>query len=54
MDLASAYVLRPLNHLVLDFEGCGRGWMNEQKSGGVLDRSLLEGTLRVRGGVKGC
>ena len=43
-NMASAYVLHPLNRLVLDFEACGRGQMNEWKSGGLLDRSLLEVT----------
>ena len=52
MDLALAYVLYPLNHLVLDFEACDRGQMNKQKSRGIPDQSLLEGTQRVRGGVK--
>ena len=33
-----------LNHLVLDFEVCDRGQMNEWKSGGMLDQSLSEGT----------
>ena len=36
MDLASACVLRPLNHLVLDFEVGVRGWVNERGSGGAL------------------
>ena len=52
MDLASAYVLRPLNHLVLDFEVCGRGQMNEWKSGSMLDQRMSEETKRARGGVK--
>ena len=43
-DLASAYVLRPLNRLVLDFKACGRGQINERKSGSIPDRSLSEGT----------
>ena len=43
-DLASAYVLRPLNHLVLDFEAWGRGWMNERKPRCIPDRSVLERT----------
>ena len=33
MGLASACVLRPLNHLVLDFETRGVGGMNERRSG---------------------
>ena len=52
MDLASAYVLRPLNRLVQDFEVCDRGQTNKWKSRGVLDWSLLEGAWRVRGGVE--
>ena len=52
MDLASDYVLCPLNRLVLDFKACDRGQMNERKSGDILDQSLSERTLRVRGGVK--
>ena len=35
MDLASACVLQPLNCLVLDFVVWVRGWVNEQRSGGV-------------------
>ena len=37
MDLASAYVLCPLNHLVLDFVVWNRGWVNEWRSGGIPD-----------------
>ena len=51
MDLASAYVLRPLNCLVLDFVVWNRGWVNKQRSGGILDRRCRE-DLRVRGEVK--
>ena len=49
MHLASAYVLHLLNHLVLDFEVCGRGQMNEWKS-----RVYQTGECqrRARGGVK--
>ena len=36
-DLASAYVLHLLNHLVLDFMPWNRGWVNEQRSGGIPD-----------------
>ena len=43
MDLASAYVLHPLNRLVLDFLVWNRGWMNEQRSGGILDRRCQRG-----------
>ena len=48
MDLASACVLRPLNHLVLDFMVWVRGWVNEQRPRGVLDQR----GLRARGEVK--
>ena len=52
MDLASACVLRPLNHLVLDFEVEVDGRMNEQRSkGGILERKWWRG-LTVRGGVR--
>ena len=46
MDLALAYVLRPLNPLVLDFVAWNRGWVNERRSGGILDWRCW------RGGVK--
>ena len=46
MDLASAYVLRPLNRLVLDFAVWNGGWVNERGSGDVGE------DLRARGGVK--
>ena len=51
MDLASACVLHPLNHLVLNFVVCVRGWVNEQRSGGVPDLRCWRG-LRARGEVK--
>ena len=37
-DLASAYMLCPLNHLVLDFMAWNRGWVNEQRSRGIPDK----------------
>ena len=52
MDLASACVLHPLNHLVLDFAVWVRGQMNEWRSGGVPDRRHQRG-LRARGGQGG-
>ena len=51
MDLASACVLRPLNHLVLNFVVQVRGWVNERRSRGVPDRRHWRG-LRVREEVK--
>ena len=54
MDLASAYVLCPLNYLVLDFEACGRGQMNKQKSRGILDRSFVRGDLESEGRRQDC
>ena len=51
MDLASACVLHPLSRLVLDFVVSVRGWMNEQRSGGVPDRRWQRG-LRARVEVK--
>ena len=51
MDLTSACVLCPLNRLVLDFMVWVRGWVNEQRSGGVLDWRHQRG-LRARGEVK--
>ena len=53
MDLASACVLCPLNHLILDFEVRVRGWVNEQRSEGMLDWRWRRG-LVARGGVKAC
>ena len=53
MDLASACVLRPLNRLVLDFMVWVRGWVNEQRSGGVPDWRRRRGS-GARGGVKAC
>ena len=38
MGLASAYVLRPLNRLVLEFV-VWRGWVNKRRSGGIPDQS---------------
>ena len=46
MDLASAYVLRPLNRLVLDFVVWNRGWVNKWRSRDIREE------LRVKGGVK--
>ena len=46
MDLTSAYVLRPSSG---DFEACGRGQMNEQKSGGIPDQSFVGGDLENEG-----
>ena len=48
MDLASAYVLHPMNRLVLDFVAWNRGWVNKRRYTG-LERS--EGTCRERGKV---
>ena len=42
MDLTSAYVLHPLNHLVLDSVMWNRGRVNEQRSGG-MDRRCWRG-----------
>ena len=53
MDLASACVLCPLNHLVLDFAVWVRGQVNEQRFRGVLVRRWWRG-LGARGGVKAC
>ena len=53
MDLASAYVLHPLNHLVLDFVAWNRGWVNEQRSGGILDQRCQRG-LESEGRSQGC
>ena len=49
MDLASACVLHPLNHLVLDFEVGVDGRMNEWRSGGIPDWRWRRG-LAARGG----
>ena len=43
MDLASACVLHPLNHLVLDFKVGVRGQVNERRSGGAPVRDGREG-----------
>ena len=43
MDLASAYVLHPLNRLVLDVMAWDRGWVNEQRSGSIPDRRCRRG-----------
>ena len=51
MDLASAYVLRPLNRLVLDFMAWNRGWVNEWRSGGILDQRCWRG-LESEGRIK--
>ena len=51
MDLASAYVLHPLNHLVLNF----KVWQRSDERvevWSILDQRLSEGTERARGGVK--
>ena len=50
MDLASAYVL-PLDRLVLNFAVWNGGWVNEGRSGGILDWRCRRG-LESRGGVK--
>ena len=50
MDLASAHVLRPLNHLVVDFEMGGLTEMSRQRSG-VSGPEMAEG-VTVRGGVE--
>ena len=50
-DLASACVLCPLNHLVLDFEVGVDSQMNEWRSGGIPDWRWWRG-LTVRGGVR--
>ena len=39
----------PLESSGPDFEVCGRGQVNKRKSGGILDQSLLEGTLESEG-----
>ena len=51
MDLASAYALRPLNRLVLDFVVWNRGWVNERWSGGYRTGDVGE-DLREGGEVK--
>ena len=53
MDLASAYVLCPLNHLVLDFMAWDRGWVNEQRSRGIPDQRCQRG-LESKGRGQGC
>ena len=53
MDLASAYLLCPLNRLVLDFVGWNRGWLDEQRSGGIPDRRCRRG-LESEGKSQGC
>ena len=49
MDLASAYVLRPLNCLVLDFVAWSRVRTNERRSGGILDRRCWRGLVGSEG-----
>ena len=49
-DLASAYVLCPLNHLVLDFKDKRGDGMNEQRFG--VYRTRVEEGFTARGGVK--
>ena len=51
MDLASACMLHPLNHLVLDFKVGFDSWMNEQRSRGIPDWRWWR-ELTVRGGVR--
>ena len=50
MDLASAYVLYPLNHQVLEIKVCGRGWMSgrSEYSGPESDGEDLEEARGVR------
>ena len=48
-----SYVLRPLNHLVLDFVAWSRGWMNEWRSGCVLDWSCWRGLVGGEGRIQG-
>ena len=43
MDLASACVLCPLNHLVLDFAVWVRGRVNKRRSGGASAGDSREG-----------
>ena len=52
MDLASAYVLHPLNCLVLDFVAWNRGFGERAEVWRYTRPEMLERTLRVRGGVK--
>ena len=49
LDLASAYVLCPLNHLVLGFMAWNRGWVNERRSGGILDHRCQRGLVGSEG-----
>ena len=53
MDLALAYVLHPLNHLVLDFVAGSRGWMNERRSGCISDQSCQRGLVEGEGRIQG-
>ena len=53
MDLASAYVLRPLNHLVLDFVVWIRGLVNKRRSGGIRIRGVGE-DFESEGRSQGC
>ena len=53
MDLASAYVLHPLNRLVLDSMVWDRGWMNERRSGCIPDRSCQRGLVEGKGRNQG-
>ena len=43
IDRASAYVLHPLNHLVLDFVVWDRGWVNKRRSRGIPDQKCWGG-----------
>ena len=53
MDLASACVLHPLNHLVLDFVAWNRDWVNEQRSRGIPDGRCWRGLVRSKGKNRG-
>ena len=53
IDLASAYVLCPLNRLILDFVAWDRDWVNEWRSGGIPDWRCRRG-LESEGRGQGC
>ena len=53
MDLASAYVLHPLNRLVLDFVVWNRGWVNKRRSRDIPDWRCQRG-LESEGRSQGC
>ena len=50
MDLAPAYVLRPLNCLVLGFVAWIRGLVNKRRSGGIPDWRCQRGLVGSEGG----